>query len=194
MGPMACPFARGVCHGICNGYPATVLLAPASSLDWDDATKEVLMNATNKAFMLDTTVFNDLRDGKIVLSSFAGARLLVTGIQLDELRATKDPSRRECLLAMFEQVDPSVEPASSFAFDIEGAGFDQAYWNDGSGTIERMLQRLQELDPSRKSQLNQLRDVLIAETAIKIGAILISGDEKLRKVVCEFGGQSAASP
>jgi len=152
------------------------------------------MNAPDQAYMLDTTEFNYLLDGKIPASSFAGARLLVTGIQVAELRATKDTSRRECLLAVFTQVNPSVELASSFAFDIDGAGWDQAYWNDGSGTVEQMLRRLQELDPSTKNQLNQWRDILIAETAIKNDAILISHDENLRKVVCEFGGRSAPSP
>jgi predicted nucleic acid-binding protein len=153
------------------------------------------MNATDQPYMLDTTEFNYLLDVKIPASSFAGLRLLVTGIQVAELRATKNASRRECLLAVFEQVGPTVELASSFAFDIEGAGFDQAYWNDGSGTVERMLKRLQELDPSSKDPRNQWRDILIAETAIKNDAILLSHDENLRKVVCEFGGQSwALSP
>ena len=58
------------------------------------------MNATDQPYMLDTTEFNYLLDGKITASSFAGRRLLVTGIQVAELRATKNASRRECLLAV----------------------------------------------------------------------------------------------
>jgi hypothetical protein len=91
---------------------------------------------------------------------------------------------------MFEEVDPATVLSSSFAFDIEGAGFCQASWNDGSGKVERMLQRLRELDAAKhkKRGLNQDRDVIIAETAIKNDAILVSRDENLRKVVTEFGG------
>jgi hypothetical protein len=84
----------------------------------------------------------------------------------------------------------SVAPTSSFAFDIEGAGFDEACWNDGSRHYESMLQRLKELDPNSKSFLNQTRDILIAETAIKNGATLVSGDKNLRQVVSEFGGRA----
>jgi predicted nucleic acid-binding protein len=150
------------------------------------------MTAVDETYMLDTTEFNRLLDGDIPATSFAGRRLLVTGIQEDELRATKDSVRRERLLAEYTRVGPTVAFASSFAFDVEGAGFDQAYWNDGSGASEKMLQRLQELDPRSKDPGNQLRDILIAETAIKNGAILVSHDDKLRKVVCEFGGRSIA--
>src|SRR5258708_30951203 len=148
------------------------------------------MNATDQAYMLDTTEFNHLLDGKISVASFACRRLLVTGIQEDELRATKDWKRREALLAVYRKVDPAVELASSFAFDIEGAGWDQAYWNDGSGNFEKMLRRLRELDPNSKDPRNQLRDVLVAETVIKNDAILVIHDGNLRQVVSEFGCRS----
>ena len=138
------------------------------------------MTATAHAYMLDTNVFDRVLDGKISLSSFGGRRLLATGIQRDELSKAKEP-RRTALLATFEAINPEVALASSFAFDIEGAGFNQAYWNDGSGNFEKMRKRLQELDPKAKKFLNQERDILIAETAIKNEATLVSDDRNLRK-------------
>ena len=72
--------------------------------------------------------------------------------------------------------------ASSFAFDIEGAGFDQAIGTTGVAKFEKMLARLRQLDPKNKSAPNQVRDILIAETAIKNGATLVSGDSNLRQV------------
>lgn len=92
---------------------------------------------------------------------------------------------------MYKEIRPTSLPSSSFAFDIEGAGFGQAYWNDGSGNFEKMLARLRELDPSGKNAANQVRDILIAETAIKSRAILVSGDSNLRQLVSEFGGNAA---
>src|ERR1039457_2601842 len=87
------------------------------------------------------------------------------------------------------------EVSGPAAWDIEGAGFDQAHWNDGSGNFDRMLARLQQLDPKKeKFKLNQVRDILIAETAIKKGAILVSGDSTLRQVVSEFGGHAIDLP
>ena len=140
--------------------------------------------------MLDTNVFNRVIDGKILLPSF-GDRWIVTGIQRDELNNTKDDARRIELLDKFDEVNPEVVFASSFAFGIEGAGFGQAYWNDGSGNVEKMRARLQELDrkcKTNRKDLNQERDILIAETAIKNGATLVSDDCNLRQVVSEFGG------
>jgi len=139
--------------------------------------------------MLDTTVFNAVLEGKVSLASFAGSQLLVIGVQAAELRATKNLKKRAELLAVYDEIHAAKVPASSFAFDIEGAGFDQACWNDGSGNFERMLARLQELD-GKKNFANQVRDILIAETAIKNGATLVTGDSKLRKVVLEFGGRA----
>lgn len=155
------------------------------------------MTDADRPYMLDTNVFNHVREKKISLASFTGHHLLVIGVQADELRATKDTQLREKLLAAFEEINPEGVLASSFAFGIEGAGFDQACWNDGSGNFEKMLDRLKQLDRKNKKKksldpcdllLNQLRDVLIAETAIKNKATLVSADKSLRKVVSEFGG------
>ena len=140
------------------------------------------MAAVHQTYMLDTNVFNDVLDRKISSASFAGCRLLVIGVQADELRTTPNAQKQENLLAVFEEINPKVTLASSFALDIEGAGFDQAYWNDGSGNFGQMLNRLQQLDRKNKNRnLNQLRD---------IGATLVSRDSNLRQVVSEFGGRA----
>ena len=111
---------------------------------------------------------------------------------------TKDPLKRGKLLETFDKIAPEILNASSFLLDIEGAGFDQAFWNDGSGNFDKMLTRLCELDDTikRKRKLdkeelkkNQLRDISIAETAIKNGAILVSDDINLQQVVSESGGR-----
>lgn len=143
-----------------------------------------------QTYMLDTSVFNAVLEGAASLASFTG-QLLVIGVQVDELRNTRDPKRRADLLAIFERIQPITVPASSFSFGIEGAGWGQAEWNDGSGKFQEMLARLEELD-GRKRTHNQLRDILIAETAIKNGATLVTGDSNLRRVVLEFGGCGVA--
>ena len=147
-----------------------------------------IMTLVHRSYMLDTNVFNGVLDGKALPASLANERLLVTGIQAAELRATGKLERQAALLGVYEEIRPTSLPASSFAFDIEGAGFDQACWNDASGNFEKMLARLRQLDPKYKSAPNQVRDILIAETAIKHGATLVTGDSNLRQVVSEFGG------
>jgi hypothetical protein len=54
-----------------------------------------------------------------------------------------------------------------------------------------MLASLEARDKtSAKRRLNRLCDILIAETAIKNGLILVSGDANLRAVTIEFGGRA----
>ncbi|MCJ2092048.1 hypothetical protein MKK67_05950 [Methylobacterium sp. J-072] len=152
------------------------------------------MSADPEAFMLDTNVFSRVCDGVLPVPSKAGRRFLVLGVQTDECRATRDPSRRATLLRAVEEVDPDLVPAASFCFGIEGAGWDQANWNDGTGRFEAMLARLKVVDPkSPKKELNQIRDIVIAETALKLGATLVSDDVALRAVMTEFGGIAVAS-
>jgi predicted nucleic acid-binding protein len=152
----------------------------------DENRASIEVNRVHQTYMLDTNVFNDVFDEKISLDSFAGCRLLALGVQLDELRANKTSERRAALLAVFEEINPTVLHASSFAWGIEGAGWNQAYWNNGTGNFEKMLDRLRQLDDKSKKKsknpLNKDRDILIAETAIKNHATLVSGDDSCLRV------------
>lgn len=152
------------------------------------------MAAEPKAFMLDSNVFSRVCNGVLPLPAKDGRRFLVTGIQAAECRRTPCPDRRAALLQAIEEVDPELCAAASFCWDVEGAGWDQASWNDGTGRFETMLGRLKALDkkPARQ-HLNQIRDIVIAETALKLGATLVTDDERLRQVVEEFGGTAVPS-
>jgi predicted nucleic acid-binding protein len=145
------------------------------------------MADAESAYMLDTNVFNAACDGEIPVEAFGHRKMLAIGVQLAELRATKNSDRRTQLLEKFTEIDPKVMPAESFAFDVEGAGWDQAKWNDGSGKFQKMLARLKDLDAASgkkpKDDRNQVRDILIAETALKLDATLISGDVNLRQML-----------
>jgi len=55
-----------------------------------------------------------------------------------------------------------------------------------------MLSRLQALDNSKGRNKNQTTDVLIAETALKNDAVLITGDVNLRTMFHEFGGRAVS--
>jgi hypothetical protein len=154
------------------------------------------MSTEPQAFMLDTNVFSRVLDGVLPLPAKTGRRFLVTGVQADECRSTPCPTRRAGLLQAIEEIAPELCLASSFCLGIEGAVFGQAEWNDGTGRFEDMLARLKALDRKQRTEaqhLNQIRDIVIAETAIKLGAVLVSDDAKLRQVVVEFGGAAVPS-
>lgn len=71
--------------------------------------------------MLDTNTFDAVLEGRLPPSALAGYRLFVVGVQRDELSRAPEP-KRSALLATFNQLNPTVVPAASFCFDIEGAG------------------------------------------------------------------------
>jgi predicted nucleic acid-binding protein len=145
--------------------------------------------------MLDTNAFNRVLDQRLCIPKHGQFSLLATRVQIGELNSTGDEKRRGDLISTFKEVAPTVALTASLAFGIEGAGWDQACWNDCTGTYERMLERLKQLDANKKKRpgkdgLAPDRDILIAETAIKTGSILVSDDENLRQVVSEFGGRA----
>jgi hypothetical protein len=158
---------------------------------------ELIMSLTQPGpnYILDSNIFDRVCDGKVVLPKIVPGRLTAVGVQLAEIRAIPDANaeRREKLLNIFQTLIPEVALTSSACFGIEGAGWGQARWNDGDGLFERMLERLRELDAhhlrgKQKKPSNQVRDICLAESAIKYQSILVSDDKNLRQVVQEFGG------
>jgi len=147
------------------------------------------------AYILDTNVFNRLADGKVSFDAFRGLRLAATHVQLDELRATKNPTRAAKLLSIFEKIDPRLDPTASAVWDV--SKWDQSSWSAEDGVVEQMLQRLTQLDAEEgkkhRDQKNRIRDVLIGHTAINVNATLISDDDGLRQLVSEFGGRAIST-
>jgi predicted nucleic acid-binding protein len=142
----------------------------------------------SKHFMLDTNFFNRVCDSVFPLDCFRRRRLIATGIQESELRNTPDEARRTALLDAFEIVRPDWVPAAQFVFDMAGAGWDQGSWGLNDKTHQAMLARLRELDRGRKDRsMSQIGDVVIAETAMQRGAVLVSDDANLRTMASEFG-------
>ena len=139
-------------------------------------------------YMLDTTVFNALCDGTLPSECLIERRLIATGIQEAELANTTDKARRDALITAFEQAQTDWVPAAQFVFNMAGAGWDQGSWGLHDHTHRAMLARLRELEGMKRGS-NQVADVLIAETAMKRGAILVSNDKNLRTMASEFGVQ-----
>jgi hypothetical protein len=137
-------------------------------------------------YMLDTNFFNALCDGTLLPECLTDRRLIATSIQEAELANTKDEARRDALRTAFEQAQTEWVPAAQFVFDMAGAGWDEGSWGLNDKTHYAMLKRLRQLEGT-KSGSNQVADVLIAETAMKRGAVLVSDDKNLRMMASEFG-------
>ena len=117
------------------------------------------------SYMLDTNLFNDALDGKISVGEFSTLHLLVTHIQRDELSATKNAARAAELYKVFDEIRPDQILTRSAVWDV--SRFDQASYSSADGVLEKMLERLRELDAmagkKARDPANQHRDVLIAD-------------------------------
>jgi hypothetical protein len=141
--------------------------------------------------MLDTTEFNAVAKNDVGVSSYAGMRLFATHVQRDELNNTRSKEKRARLLAVFNEVAAEKLPTESGFWGVSKWG--ECKWSARDGMSTKMLARLAELDRKDRHP-NQHRDILIAETVIKNGLTLISGDRNLRCVTVEFGGRVIEPP
>lgn len=141
--------------------------------------------------MFDTSVFNRLKDGAIPVEVLTKLKTVyVTHIQRDELIATDDPARRSALLAVFRDLGPEELATESTVWDV--SSWDKAKWSANDGIYESLLARIKALDGRDRGD-NQIRDALIAETAIKVGLTLVTDDIKLTQAVREHRGRVVAS-
>jgi predicted nuclease of predicted toxin-antitoxin system len=143
-------------------------------------------------YMLDTTEFNAVAERRLPLSAIAGRRLFATHVQLDEIKNTPCDQIRAHLHAAVEEISAERLPTESAVWDV--SRWDQAKWSTKDSAFDEMRTRLEALDKAgktrKKSPMNQARDILIAETAIRNKLTLVSGDSNLRRVTIEFGGHA----
>lgn len=140
-------------------------------------------------FMVDTNVFNHLVKGVIRQCDLPSGRYLATHIQRDELAATPDESLRSTLIAKFDSIVDTELVTESFALGV--SRLDLAKLGRPGSHFNAILTRLVKMDRKRgkkRQWCNQASDVLISETSIKLGAILLTCDENLVLVTTEFGG------
>jgi len=165
-------------------------------------------------FMFDTNIFDAILDNKISLNKILSKfNYYITHIPEDEIEAINKPenlSRKKELFEIFKELKKEEKPTETFFLGTSSLGkaklsekptesavwdiskWYKAKWGEGD-LYNNLLLRLQELDRKsgkKKSEKNQNRDILIAETCIKNSLILITNDENLRTVTREFNGQA----
>jgi predicted nucleic acid-binding protein len=136
-------------------------------------------------YILDTNVFNRAADGRITLPVLKSeVHYYATHVQLDELSATKDDTRRTSLLQQFLSIGPERLPTESFVWDV--SRWDLAKWGDGI-----LYPRIKgNLDALNQAKASNIQDALIAETAIKNALTLVTEDADLLLVVTQLGGSA----
>ena len=158
-------------------------------------------------YMFDTNVFNRILDGVIPLHALSQVEAYATHIQRDEINNTTNPVRRAALALVFADVVAASLPTDSFVLDVsrldearlggervvptESAVYGVSRYGQAKYAAEDNLYSAlkDRLDSINSAKLNNVHDVLIAETSIKGGHVLVTDDTDLAAVTKEYGGE-----
>jgi hypothetical protein len=137
--------------------------------------------------VFDTNIFNRVLDLDIPVEAFSHrVSAYATHVQRDEINNTRKDERREALANIFTDVIPekgNIIPTRSAVWGVSKWG--QSMWtgDDLCMTLKR------ELDKKNKSKKNNIKDALIADTAIKGKYVLVTDDGDLKIVTEQHGGE-----
>jgi hypothetical protein len=129
-------------------------------------------------------IFDRLHKGLLSLPELpADGKFIATHIQLDEIKAIRDPENRARTEAIFTEIVSSSVPTESCVWDI--SDWDQAKWSSDD-TWEQIRDALDQL----QSHPNNQKDALIAEVALKSGYTLVIDGRNLHLVCRQFSCDS----
>ncbi|WP_332608569.1 hypothetical protein [Achromobacter sp. ESBL13] len=137
-----------------------------------------------KAYAIDTQVFNWIRNFGFDLSAFQPAKFFISPVQAAELQASKDVERNAELHNLVQVWVDEIQPAESFVFGAKGLGFGRWRWSDGK-TFQAILTAMN----ATKPKANNVEDALIGEHALKNGLVLLTGDRNLAETMKTLGAQ-----
>ena len=139
-------------------------------------------------YMVDTMIINRILDNGLDLKYFKSPdkQIFTTHVQRDEIINTKNKTRRNELLSIFQKVENPIP--------TESALWGRSRWGESKwasdNQVGKILEVLNKKDKKNKNKSNPL-DALIADTAIKNNYILITEDGPLYYVVTEVFKGSA---
>jgi predicted nucleic acid-binding protein len=138
--------------------------------------------SSSTRYVVDTSLINKLVDGIVGADELpTDGTFVASHIQLDELKRTKDPERREALLRKFHEIVGETLPTESFVLDI--SRLEEARLGDGAQY--EVIKR--ELDSRNRGKRNNAQDALIGEIALKNGYVLLVADFDLYQVMEGLG-------
>ena len=138
-----------------------------------------------KQYMVDTMIINRILDHGLDLKYFKrpDKQIFTTHVQRDEIINTKNETRRNELLSVFQEIENPIP--------TESALWGRSNWGESKWAADDLVEKiLNELNKKDKRKSNP-QDALIADTAIKNNYILITEDGPLYEVVTEIFNGSA---
>ncbi|MCG6153139.1 hypothetical protein [Leptospira bandrabouensis] len=131
--------------------------------------------------LFDTNVFNEILDGKIPFPNPNKYTFYASPLQLAEIHNTKNISRKEDLLRIYNIINPEIFGLKSMIWGY--MTWNTMQWNETGGEEISILK--QKLD-GKKKKSNNIEDSLIAEVAIAENILFVTNDQLLYEVMQEM--------
>ncbi|WP_056670468.1 hypothetical protein [Rhizobacter sp. Root1221] len=143
-------------------------------------------------YLLDTCIFNWVKDGKIDLEELPKDGLLaVTSVQLFEIDRCTEPRRTELRAALNELAPEHNAPMRSLRADISRADVDLVGLSLHPDSVyERVKFLLIQKDPKPGKLASHELDAEIASSAAAVDARLLTCDANLHAAMMEAGLES----
>lgn len=126
-------------------------------------------------YLLDTCIFNWIRNGTHTVFDLPEGRYLVTHIQRDEIGNDPDEARRAELLKVFEEQADEQIPTGVFAVGVSRLG--QAALGGGE-IYHRICTELTAKNKRKRKHQSNIGDAIIGATAhaMKVGLVTADAD------------------
>ena len=144
--------------------------------------RKKLINYSNKKVIFDSNMYDKIVDQELTLDELEqakkkGYKFFMTHLQSDEISKCSDEDKRARLLLFMTTIRPEVVSTESHVFGVSRLGFSK--WGSGD-----LLKNLKGNTTNPKAN----KDALIGEVAIKNNFILVTNDNRFRKLVLKSGG------
>jgi rRNA-processing protein FCF1 len=140
--------------------------------------------------LVDTNAINDIADGRMDLEALSSFRCFMTTIQYEEICHTPDLIRRNQLLAAVRSTGLELIQTGVYVPKYSQIKYSKI----GMGVLYQLAVQALEKDqgPStaKRKHKSNVRDAILAETAIEEAMILVSNDSALRRIVNSWGGRA----
>jgi len=131
--------------------------------------------------IFDSNIYDLIADGSLNINLLSEKKedfeLYITHIQIDEINQCPDKDKRARLFLFKSKLSPIVIPTESLILGTSRLG--EARFGDG-----KILEEI------RKENLNNTKDALIGETAIKNNLLLVTEDNQLKKKLISLNGKA----
>lgn len=175
-------------ENLIKGYGSTGILE-YKFLITDYGKKWLNDNKFVVEIMLDTCVFDNILDGKILFDDINDSNRIfyITPSQIVELSKCPDVNRRISLLLCMQRIRPELLSHQSAVWDV--TFWNSCYWTEEGNLYQKIKDYLDKHSlRNGEPKPSNIHDALIGEVCLQKNMVCFTSDKHLKYIVEELGG------